>query len=71
MGILVLDGILLDPEELMGRVYGGSFLKDGVGFISSFPLELMMVLPFPFGMIGGVRGSFTSSFPLSLCACCE
>jgi len=68
MVILVLDGILLDPEELMSRVYGGSFLKDGVDFISSFPLELVMVLPFPFGMIGGVRRVlYEISSPVFMC----
>ena len=68
MGILVLDGILLDPEELMARVYGDSFLKDGVDFINSFPLELVMILPFLFGMIGGVRRVlYEFSSPLSMC----
>ena len=53
--IMALDGILLDPKELMGKVCGDSFTKHGEDFINFFPLELVFVLPFPFGMIGGVR----------------
>jgi len=71
MGTMVLVGILLDPEELLGRVYGDSFLKDGIDFINSFLLELVMVLPFPFGMIGGVSRVLYEFFSPSLCACRE
>ena len=53
--IIVLDGILLNPEELMGKVCGHSFTKDGEDFISIFPLKLVLVLPFSFGMIADVR----------------
>jgi len=56
MVIMVLDGIPLNLEELMGRgVCGDSFTKNGKDFITIFPLKLVLVPPFSFGMTAGVR----------------
>jgi len=68
MVIMAWDVILLDPKELIGKVCGDSFTKDGEDFIRFFPLELVLVLQFPFGMIGGVRRVlYEISFPLFMC----
>ena len=53
--IIVLDGIPLNPEKLMSKVCGDSFTKNGTDFIIIFPLKLVLVLPFSFGMIADVR----------------
>ena len=55
MMIMILDDIPLNPKELMGKVCEDSFTKDGEDFIIIFPLKLVLVLPFSFGMIVGVR----------------
>ena len=66
--IMVLDGIPLNPEELIGKVYGDSFTKDGEDFITIFPLKLVLVLLFSLGMIaGGRRVLYEISSPLFTC----
>ena len=68
MVIMVLDGIPLNPEELMGKVCGDLFTKNGEDFIAIFPLKLVLVLPFSFGIIAGVtRVLYEISSPLFTC----
>ena len=68
MVTMVLDGILLDPKELMGKVCGDSFTKDGEDFITIFPLKFVFVLPFSFSMIAGARRVlYKISSPLFTC----
>ena len=68
MVTMVLDGMIVDPKEFMGKVSGGSFTKDREDFFSLFPLEWGLVPPSPFGMISGVeRVLFRISSPLYMC----
>ena len=39
MVIMALDGIPLNPKELIGKVCEDSFTKDGEDFIIIFPLK--------------------------------
>ena len=68
MVIMVLDGIPLNREEIMAKVCGDSFTNDGEDFITIFPLKLVFVLPFSFGMIAGARRVlYEISSPLFTC----
>ena len=55
MVIMVLEGVPLNPQELVGKVCGNSFTNGGEDFIVICPLKLVLVLPFSFSMIVGVR----------------